>query len=67
MLGLRRVQGIDNKQFLTLTGISLKQFLDGARIDDLSEGGFIIVDRNGIRTTPAGRQRLNAILKHLLT
>jgi hypothetical protein len=33
----------------------------------LSEGGFIIVDRNGIRTTPAGRQRLNAILKHLLT
>jgi putative oxygen-independent coproporphyrinogen III oxidase len=67
MLGLRRVQGIDNKQFLTLTGISLKQFLDGARIDDLSEGGFIIVDRNGIRTTPSGRQRLNAILEHLLT
>jgi len=66
MLGLRRVQGIDRKRFLNLTGMSLEQFLDGARMDDLSEGGFIIVDRKGIRTTPSGRQRLNAILEHLL-
>lgn len=66
MLGLRRVQGIDNKRFLSLTGMSLDKFLDSAQIDELNKGGFITLDSSGIRTTPSGRQRLNAVLEYLL-
>ena len=66
MLGLRRSEGIDGKRFLGLTGSSLEKTLDNNKLDDLSQGGFVVLDQKGLRTTPAGRQRLNAILEHLL-
>ena len=67
MLGLRKTEGIDAERFLELTGSSLEVALDKNKLEDLSQGGFVVVDQNGLRTTPAGRQRLNAILGHLLT
>jgi putative oxygen-independent coproporphyrinogen III oxidase len=66
MLGLRRVQGINSKRFLSLAGIPLEKCLNGGKLNDLSQGGFMIIDSDGIRTTPSGRQRLNAILEYLL-
>jgi oxygen-independent coproporphyrinogen-3 oxidase len=36
------------------------------RLDRLTEGGFLILDDAGLRTTPAGRQRLNAVIGELL-
>lgn len=66
MLGLRRTQGIDTKRFFLLTGTFLKAALSEEKLQNLKEGGFIITDHEGIRTTPAGRQRLNAIIKYLI-
>lgn len=66
MLGLRRTEGIEEERFFDLTGISIKDALDETRLDDLSQERFVVLDSAGLRTTPAGRQRLNAILAHLL-
>ena len=43
-----------------------EQALDAARLLRLIEGGFLAVDAEGIRTTPEGRLRLNAVLSALL-
>jgi putative oxygen-independent coproporphyrinogen III oxidase len=67
MLGLRRSEGIDAERFFKLTGRSLEAALNKNKVDELLQGGFVVVDQIGLRTTPAGRQRLNAILGHLLT
>ena len=67
MLGLRRTEGIDAERFLELTGSSLEGALDENKLENLSQGGFVVLDQSGLRTTPAGRRRLNAVLAHLLT
>ncbi len=66
MIGLSRVQGIDSKRFLSLTGVPLEKIFDTNRLYNLSKGGFLICDCDGIRATPSGRQRLNAIIEQLL-
>jgi len=40
--------------------------VDGAALERLVEGGFLVSDGRGLRATDAGRQRLNAVLSRLL-
>jgi oxygen-independent coproporphyrinogen-3 oxidase len=64
MMGLRIAEGIDRDRFRDRTGRDIEELLDPARIARLSE--FLELDETGLRATPAGRVRLNAVLSALL-
>jgi len=55
MMGLRLAEGI-----------MLDAPLEPARLDPLIEGGFLTLDGDRLKATPAGRQRLNAVLARLI-
>ncbi|HLI10147.1 MAG TPA: radical SAM family heme chaperone HemW [Alphaproteobacteria bacterium] len=66
MMGLRLAEGVGRARFRRETGASLEERLDPVRLADLIEGGFLVLDGQGLRATTAGRLRLNAILAALL-
>ncbi|HUH84114.1 MAG TPA: radical SAM family heme chaperone HemW [Stellaceae bacterium] len=66
MMGLRLAEGVDRARFAGETGMTLEAVFDEEQVPHLVAGGFIIRDARGIRATPAGRQRLNAVLARLL-
>ncbi|MGO8920272.1 MAG: radical SAM family heme chaperone HemW [Stellaceae bacterium] len=66
MMGLRLAEGVERERFRARTGAELEAALDLGRLPDLVEGGFVLLDERGLRATPAGRQRLNAVLAALL-
>jgi oxygen-independent coproporphyrinogen-3 oxidase len=66
MMGLRLAEGIDRTRFRAATGNEIETALDSARLADLAEGGFVILDAERLRATAAGRQRLNTVLAALL-
>ena len=67
MMGLRLAGGIERDLFRALAGIEIDAAVQAGAIERLVELGFLIADDAGIRTTPAGRLRLNAVTKALLT
>ncbi|WP_421995681.1 radical SAM family heme chaperone HemW [Reyranella sp.] len=66
MMGLRLAEGIDRETFAAATGSDPVAALDQRRLSALAEAGFIEVDACRLRATPAGRQRLNAVLERLV-
>jgi oxygen-independent coproporphyrinogen-3 oxidase len=66
IMGLRLTDGIVRTDFAERAGIPLEDALEPARLADLLEEGLIELDEAGLRTTADGRQRLNALLAHLL-
>ena len=66
LLGLRLTQGVLREDFRALTGVEPEEAVDRAALARLVEGGFIESDAVGLRATPAGRLRLNAVLAQLL-
>jgi oxygen-independent coproporphyrinogen-3 oxidase len=66
MMGLRLAEGIDRARFHAELGEEIEHALDSARLARLAAGGFLVLDDRGLRATPAGRQRLNAVLASLL-
>lgn len=66
MLGLRLAEGVARERFERETGGTLEAALDPTALADLQAGGFLTLDAHGLRATPAGRQRLNAVLARLL-
>ena len=66
MMGLRLTDGIPRSRLSALTGQEPEAMFDGAALERLVEGGFVEIDEHGIRTTPEGRQRLDAVLGALL-
>jgi oxygen-independent coproporphyrinogen-3 oxidase len=66
MMGLRLTEGIGRARFAAQTGETLEAALDAGRLGDLVEEGFLELDEAGLRATENGRQRLNALLAHLL-
>jgi putative oxygen-independent coproporphyrinogen III oxidase len=66
MMGLRLTEGVERERFRARTGGEIEAALDLRRLPDLVEGGFVRLDRHGLRATPAGRQRLDAVLAALL-
>jgi len=66
MMGLRLAEGVPDARFRALTGQSLEDVLDARRVADLVDEGLLDDRAAGIAATAAGRQRLNALLAHLL-
>jgi oxygen-independent coproporphyrinogen-3 oxidase len=66
LVGMRLREGIDTGRFQQLTGSSLMDAVDPRGLDQLVEGGFVSYDAECLRATPAGLQRLDAVLERLL-
>src|SRR5260370_1045135 len=65
-MGLRLADGISRARFRERLGLDLEAALDRDRIASLTEAGFLDLDSERLVATPAGRQRLNAVLTRLL-
>ena len=65
LMGMRLSGGIDAANFHARAGVALDDVLDPAALTRLGDGGFIVHDGNGLRATPAGRQRLDAVVTAL--
>ena len=61
-MGLRLTDGIDRALYERIIGMPLDDSLDGDRVAALSAAGLVVSDRRGLRATPAGMQRLNAVI-----
>jgi len=66
MMGLRLATGVPRDDFARITGGNPENMLDQSRRDRLIDGGFLELDEEGLRATPAGRLRLNSVLGALL-
>lgn len=66
MMGLRLAEGVNRRRFAEQTGGSLESALSARRLADLIDEKFLELDETGLRATADGRQRLNALLAHLL-
>ena len=67
LMGLRLIEGISLKHFNLLTGQHLIETVDKNKIKNLSEQGYLSLKKGFLKTTLAGRLRLNAMLSYLLT
>jgi oxygen-independent coproporphyrinogen-3 oxidase len=65
MMGLRLADGIDRALFASQTGVDPVEAL-GDRLSPLVGAGYLAIDATHFRATPAGRQRLNAVLERLI-
>ena len=66
MMGLRLGEAVPRARFRRECGAAPEDVLDPVRLARLVEGGFLVLDGEGLRATKDGRQRLNAVLGALL-
>jgi oxygen-independent coproporphyrinogen-3 oxidase len=66
MTGLRLTKGIEQQTFQSAAGRSLAEALDAGRLEPLIDGGFLVLDDEGLRATAAGLVRLNAVIAALM-
>mgnify|MGYP003575933306 FL=1 len=66
MMGLRLAEGIDRALCASMTGADPVTALGERRLAPLTKAGYLEVDATHLRATPAGRQRLNAVLGRLV-
>ena len=66
MMGLRLAEGIDRATFAAVAGADPVEALGEAKTAPLVAAGFLEIDATHLRATPAGRQRLNALLERLI-
>jgi putative oxygen-independent coproporphyrinogen III oxidase len=66
MMGLRLVEGVARPGLEAAAGQDA-EILFADTLAPLLEGGFLTLDRERLAATPAGRQRLNAVLAALLS
>jgi putative oxygen-independent coproporphyrinogen III oxidase len=66
MMGLRLSEGIARAAFERELGAAPEDLLPRDRLGRLVEEGYLVLDDEGLRATPAGRQRLDALLGYLL-
>jgi len=66
MMGLRLAEGIDRALFQSVAGADPVEALSEARLAPLVAAGFLEIDPGRLAATPAGRQRLNALLERLI-
>ncbi|MBV8889284.1 MAG: coproporphyrinogen III oxidase [Alphaproteobacteria bacterium] len=65
MMGLRLIEGIPRARLEAAAGASLETRF-GRALPGLIEGGFLTLDAERLAATPAGAQRLNAVLAALV-
>jgi len=66
MMGLRLREGIDRALFASVAGADPVETLGEAKLAPLVAAGFLDVQPTHLKATPAGRQRLNALLERLI-
>ena len=66
LMGLRLSEGIARQRFIDETGSAPEALFDKTKLERLTAGGFLTLDASGLKATPEGRQRLNALLPVLL-
>jgi oxygen-independent coproporphyrinogen-3 oxidase len=66
MMGLRLSEGIDRQIFVAQTGSDPVAALGEAKLAPLIRAGFLEASDSRLKATPAGRQRLNALLERLV-
>jgi oxygen-independent coproporphyrinogen-3 oxidase len=66
MMGLRLAEGIDRTLFQSVAGADPVEALGKAKLAPLVAAGFLEITPTHLRATPAGRQRLNALLERLI-
>ncbi len=66
MMGLRLAEGIDRQTFASVAGSDPVLALGEQRLAPLVKAGFLEVSKTHLAATPAGRQRLNAVLERLV-
>jgi len=66
MMGLRLTEGVSRTRVRERLGLDLEAALDRDRMASLIEAGFLELDSERLVATPAGRQRLNAVLAQLI-
>jgi oxygen-independent coproporphyrinogen-3 oxidase len=65
LMGLRLSEGIDSGRFARRTGVALDDALDPGTLARALEEGYLLRDGTGLRATPEGRKRLDALLAAL--
>jgi oxygen-independent coproporphyrinogen-3 oxidase len=65
MMGLRLTQGMSRERLRAQFGGDVDTLVERRKLDRLVDAGFLVLDE-GLRATPAGLQRLNAVLSSLL-
>jgi oxygen-independent coproporphyrinogen-3 oxidase len=66
LMGLRLSRGISRQRFHQALGSDIEEAIASASMAPLIDGGFLELDETGLRATPAGLQRLNAVLAALV-
>jgi putative oxygen-independent coproporphyrinogen III oxidase len=66
MMGLRLNEAVPRARFRRECGAEPEDVLDPVPLARLVDGGFLVLDGDGLRSTEDGRQRLNAVLGTLL-
>lgn len=66
LTGLRTAAGLPRDRWQALFGVGPEDLFDIATIELLAGGGFLELDAEGLRATPAGRARLDAVTDRLL-
>ena len=66
LMGLRLGEGLGAARTQARLGRALDGLYAPARVTRLTEEGLLVRDAHGLRATPAGRLRLNALIDYLL-
>lgn len=66
MMGLRLDEGVPRARFRRELGQEPEETFDLRALADLIDGGFLVLDETRLAATASGRQRLDAVLRHLL-
>jgi oxygen-independent coproporphyrinogen-3 oxidase len=66
MMGLRLAEGVPWARLRAIGGDAADRLIDPRRVEDLVEEGFLDPAPDRLRATAAGRERLDALLGHLL-
>ena len=67
LMGLRLTEGVSLSTFYSLTGQHLFEMINQEKFHHLSNEGLLSMSDQYLKTTPAGRLRLNAVIAYLLT
>jgi putative oxygen-independent coproporphyrinogen III oxidase len=66
MMGLRLADGVDRADFQAKSGFRLDELVNPDALDRLAAAGYLRADARGLRATPEGMLRLNAVIAALL-
>ena len=65
-MGLRLADGLEWRDFQRVLGAEALDLLQEKRLQALRDEGYLTRDERGLRATPEGLRRLNALLDYLM-